>query len=249
MKKLIQTIVLSCLSLSMIAQSVELKNQLYKKRLVKAIDLREKQNKPLYAFNQEMTKMLLQAVKEGNLTAYTSDSLSSTLTIEAFLEKIKIVGFENGDCIDCDSTEMVEDKAYYYEPRDLYQLELAQDWLFDKEKSVLNKENVSITLFVPADHPDNVRGFQVPIATFKFSDLQILWKDNPQAMWYNPFNESAHLNLSDAFRLELYSSYITKVSNPDDAFLSDIYEGKEAIIESGNASMKLMEYESNLWEY
>lgn len=255
MKKLQLVFALSLMTIigSTAQSNVEAKNQHYKKRIVRAIDLRESQNKALFSRNSEITKLFLEAMQKGDLKAYANDSLTSVMDYQQVAQKLHfantVIDFSNDEEImDGDFFSNQSNASYSYEARDLYQLEITQDWLFDKQHSVLNKENVSITLYVPADHPDNVKGYQFPVATFKFSECQQLWKDNPKAIWFNNQNDAAHINLSDAFKLELYHSYLIKVSNADDASIEDQFPGRASIVESLRQDMRLMEYESNLWE-
>ena len=110
----------------------------------------------------------------------------------------------------------------------------------------------SITMFVPADNPSNIKGIQITIASFEYKELvNKLFKDNPNAIWFNPQNDQQHKNLADAFELRLFSSYIEKVSNPSDAYLVDIYGGDQhkGILASQWAAYEIMEYEHNLWEF
>ena len=67
-----------------------LDNQLYKKRLVKAIDLREKQNQPLFAKQSELPSLLMDYVNRGLLTIYKNDSLTSPLKLSEFKEKLNL---------------------------------------------------------------------------------------------------------------------------------------------------------------
>ena len=58
------------------------------------------------------------------------------------------------------------------------------------------------------------------------------------------------LCLADAFDLRLFSSFITKVSNPDNASLEDIYGGpQQGILAAQNAAEQMIEYEYNLWSF
>ncbi len=60
--------------------------QLYKVRVWRNIDLKEKQNKGFFAKNGEITKLIIDAVKSGELTdVYTSDSLTRKFSKEDFL--------------------------------------------------------------------------------------------------------------------------------------------------------------------
>jgi gliding motility associated protien GldN len=235
---------------------------MYKKTIIRALDLREKQNKPLFSKNRELTRLLIDAVQRGDIKAYASDSLydAKTLTIEEFNERIKMPS-EQAE-LSAEELEIMkangEDIAAlgggpsYYFPTDLYQLEIKEDIIFDKQRSRLYYDIHAITMYVPADHPANIRGIQTPIASFEYKELvNKLFKDNPKAIWFNPQNDQQHKNLADAFELRLFSSYIIKVSNPNDAYLVDIYGGdqQKGIMASQWAAFELLEYEHNLWEF
>ena len=67
-------------------------NIMWKKSVLRALDLREKQNQPLFSSGREITKVIIDAVKEGSVIAYSSDSLSDgdRYSVEEFLKKIEI---------------------------------------------------------------------------------------------------------------------------------------------------------------
>ena len=61
--------------------------QHYKVRVWRTIDLHEKQNKGFFPRNGEITRLIVDAVKSGELTdVYMSDSLSSKMSKENFLQ-------------------------------------------------------------------------------------------------------------------------------------------------------------------
>ena len=63
---------------------------LLKKRIWRRVDLNEKQNKPFFAYNNEISKIIIEAVKAGVLTPYTNDSLKTRMSREDFVEKLQI---------------------------------------------------------------------------------------------------------------------------------------------------------------
>lgn len=66
---------------------IPLYEQHYKVRVWRNVDLREKQNKGFFAKNGEITKLIVEAVKSGELTdVYTSDSLTTKMSKEDFLQ-------------------------------------------------------------------------------------------------------------------------------------------------------------------
>src|SRR6187200_922836 len=63
--------------------------QHYKVRVWRNIDLREKQNKGFFAKNGEISKLIIDAVKSGELTdIYKDDSLSGKLSKEDFMGRL-----------------------------------------------------------------------------------------------------------------------------------------------------------------
>ena len=252
---------------------------MWQKSVLRAIDLREKQNEPLMSNGREMPQILIDAVKAGVITAYKSDSLSdgTPLTKEEFLKNIQIPSTEvelteeekefaaNEDSDDDWGDEEGGDEggddeagsddpsgAEYFFAKQLYQMQVKEDMIFDKQRSVMYYDIIGLGMFVPADNPDNIKGIELPIAWFSFKELiEKVFKDNPDAIWYNPYNDAEHRSLADAFELRLFSSYIIKVSNPADEYIVDIYGGNPqvGIMASEWKAYELLEYEHNLWEF
>src|SRR6185503_9271425 len=99
-KKRVVIFVLAILPLAVIAQPEEVQynpnslnpipryEQLYKLRVWRIIDLREKQNKGFFARNGEITKLIMDAAKSGELPeVYMWDSLKQKYTKEGWLER------------------------------------------------------------------------------------------------------------------------------------------------------------------
>jgi hypothetical protein len=90
-----------CISWPLMAQEAEEYNpnslrpihdtdQLYKTRIWRRMDLKEKQNKPFFSTNREITKVIINAVLNGTLYPYTSDSLNQRMSKEQFIENMSI---------------------------------------------------------------------------------------------------------------------------------------------------------------
>lgn len=65
-------------------------DQLYKTRVWRRMDLREKQNKPFFSEDRQITKVIINAVMNGTLYPYTSDSLNTRMSKEQFIENMTI---------------------------------------------------------------------------------------------------------------------------------------------------------------
>lgn len=137
----------------------------------------------------------------------------------------------------------------YYLPTELFILEIQEDVIFDKKRSRMYYDILTIKLIVDASKtPD---GIDRTVAVFSYKELvDKLFKDNPEAIWFNDQNSAEHRNLQTAFDLRLFASRIVKVSNTDNKFIADIYgAGKDQLYGSDWYETKLMEYEHELWEF
>jgi hypothetical protein len=135
-----------------------------------------------------------------------------------------------------------------YFPKELSILEVKEDWIFDRKRSRLYYDIQTVTLILPADK--NPAGLEIPVASFKYKDLDKLFRSDPKKfIWYNPQNQAQHKNLADAFDLRLFYGRIIKVSNPGDRDLMGLYGDKEGLLKSYQTEYELMETEHGLWEY
>jgi Gliding motility associated protein GldN len=135
-----------------------------------------------------------------------------------------------------------------YFPKELSILVIREDAIFDKQRSRLYYDIQSITVIVPANK--TTAGFDKDVASFRYKDLDKLFRSNPNCVWYNEQNEAQHKNMADAFDLRLFHARLTKKGNSKDDDLDTIYGGtKQGLVQSQQLEYKLMEMEHNLWEY
>ena len=236
---------------------------MWKKTLWRRVDLKEKQNKPFFARNREISKIIIEAVERGVLIPYNSDSVndSNVMSREEFVENIQQVDEEideeDGFGFDLDDpfAEEVEEVAagpIFIPKREFSIFEIKEDLYFDRIHSRIYFDIQAITMYLPGDSFYNPAGFEKPIASFRFVDLYNLFKSMPKdAIWYNENNIAQHKNLGDAFLLRLFKGIIVKIANADDIRVSELYarSRKEGIMASFKVEQDLMEWEANLWEY
>lgn len=300
-------------------RAIPVSDQMFRKTIWRAIDLREKQNLPMYSDGKEISRVIIDAVKRGELQAYRSDSVTSTFTAKemsanmsypleapisadagddwgagapaakspkksaavaddgwgaplpsakkpAATKRVAVMGTngkplkKNGKVVY--KTVPVSSVASApppppppttaeYRPKDIYQMELSEEMIFDKKRSRMYHQIKTISLKLPSTLAGNVSGLEKNIATFKYADLVKVFRNNPQtAIWFNAQNDAQHKNLADAFELWLFNSYITKVSNPAGDDLASQYGGeREGLLASQQIAADLVEYEYNLWSF
>jgi Gliding motility associated protein GldN len=135
-----------------------------------------------------------------------------------------------------------------YFAKELSILVIREDAIFDKQRSRLYYDIQSITMIIPANK--TTAGFDKEVASFKYKDLDKLFRSNPNCVWYNEQNEAQHKNMADAFDLRLHHARLVKKGNSKDDDLDSIYGGtRQGLIMSQQLEYELMEKEHNLWEY
>ena len=281
---------------------------MFKKRVWRRMNLKEKQNLSFFAQGRELSSLILDAAKRGIITPYETDTLGTPMSMEKLLENMtdpllaedddegggeegggddwgaaddsggddwgsggddwgsggdewgsEDSGGDDGSGGDGDlgaEEEGGEAEASgpsedeFYLPRQLYVIELQEDAIFDKERSRMYYDILTVKLVVDGtERPD---GVDFDVAVFSYKELtEKLFKDNPEAIWYNPENSAAHLNLQNAFDLRLFASRIVKVGNAEDEHIADIFDSDPVKTLYGSEwwEMKLMQYEHELWSY
>lgn len=248
--------------------------KMYKKTLWRRIDLEEKQNAPFFSRNGELPTIIIDAVKSGLLFPYTNDSANTRMSKETFLENLKYeeeggglteeeiaMGFgadaEDGDDFfgggfdeESEAEEEVIEESNEFPSRDFSICEIKEEMYFDRMRSRMYYDILSLTLYLPAEK--NPALFEKPLASFKYKDLVALFRSMPEdAIWYNLQNTAEHKNMADAFDLRLFSSNLTKYSNPKDDRIVDIYtkSRRDGILASQRLEYELVDFENQLWEF
>ncbi|HEY9886747.1 MAG TPA: gliding motility protein GldN, partial [Vampirovibrionales bacterium] len=149
-----------------------------------------------------------------------------------------------------DEETAVTEVSTQFTVRQLSTLEIIEDMIFDKQRSVLVWDIQAIKIIIPAEN--FTAGVERTVGVFKYKDLVDLFRSNPEQMiWFNPQNSAEHKNLADAFALRLFNARIVKVANPSDNMIIDIYSEspKQGIMASQWIEYQLMEKEHELWSY
>lgn len=259
----------------LVKPEVEESQIMFKKTIWRRMDMNEKQNRPFFSRNGEVSRLLIEAVDEGLLTPYRSDSCINFMPDIVFVSNISVEreknpfvggGFSSGgfDSFDDDSepvSESESDAPTLEEiPAEYFtSLWIKEDLIFDRNRSRMYYYIRSLSIYLPksAGSLYNPGGFEKEIAHFKYEDVVELFRGPyaDRAIYYNAYNPGMHMNLSDAFELRLFRAPIMKISNPEDLDIREIYAEElaadplKAIVIQQQYEYDLMEYESELWEY
>jgi gliding motility associated protien GldN len=239
---------------------------MFKKTLIRRLNLTEKQNKPFNAKNSELSALIIQGAKEGLLQPYMSDSCLRPMPDDEFISSLQYEiqgggddfggGFGGGFGDEAEEESEGDGKNFNdIDPTEFNKLYIKEDLIFDRNRSRMFYYIRSITLGIPAN-PNYEIQFEKRVASFRYEDIIKLLRGpyRDKALWYNEENQGGHINLADALELRLFSAPIIGVSNSQNLDIRQMYSDKiaqdpmNAMVLQQEAEMKLMEYESNLWE-
>ncbi|TSJ81461.1 MAG: gliding motility protein GldN [Candidatus Cardinium sp.] len=190
---------------------------LYAKKVWRDIYLNEKKNGPCFMRGKEISKVIVDGVKNGLLVPYTDDTLTEIMPQPQFLKNLQIPGE------DPSSSTLIHE----FFPKEISILRLAEHVIFNKVTARQEYDIESIQLIVPGrNNPPTY--LDHTIATFKYKDLIDYFNKLPfeSICWYNTANAAESLTWIDAFALRLFGSRIIKVGNVDDATVDELYEKK-----------------------
>jgi len=239
---------------------------MFKKTLIRRLNLTEKQNKPFNAKNSELSALIIQGAKEGLLQPYMSDSCLRPMPDDEFISSLQYEiqggsddfggGFGGGFGDEAEEESEGDGKNFNdIDPTEFNKLYIKEDLIFDRNRSRMFYYIRSITVSIPVN-PNYDITFEKPVASFRYEDIIKLLRGpyRDKALWYNEENQGGHINLADALELRLFSAPIVGVSNSQNLDIRQMYSDKiaqdpmNAMVLQQEAEMKLMEYESNLWE-
>ena len=225
-------------------------------RIWRKLDLREKINHPLYypiepiKNRRSLTQVILEAVREGSLTAYDplDDEFTMTLTkaeIERKLSFIDTQYIENPEPpYDLQMTVIEEE----FQPKNVKEFRLKEDWFFDRQKSVLEVRIIGIQPV--ADNIDRttgeVRGKE-PMFWVYFPETRNIFAS---AEVFNRQNDAERRTLEDIFWKRMFGSYVYKEKNVYDRQISDyMLNGIDQLLEAERIKEEIFILEHDLWEY
>mgnify|MGYP000014686473 CR=1 FL=1 len=225
-------------------------------RIWRKLDLREKINHPLYyptepiKNRRSLTQVIIEAVREGSLTAYDplDDEFTMTLTkaeIERKLSFIDTQYIESPDPpYDLQMTVIEED----FDPATVKEFRLKEDWFFDRQKSILDVRIIGIQPVADNIYrtTGEIRGKE-PMFWVYFPEARNIFAS---AEVFNRQNDAERRTLEDIFWKRMFGSYIYKEKNVYDRQISDyMLNGIDQLLEAEAIKEEIFILEHDLWEY
>ena len=231
---------------------------MYKKRVWRVIDLREKINLNLYyptspiKDRMSLIDLLLNGIANEGVTAYNTDDdrftqpMSRTQIDNVFdaVEKSQNYTDENGD----EQTVMIKGEINSSEVKQYW---LKEDWFFDRKHSTMNVRILGICpirFYVKdGDEGEDAEMRKTMAFWIYFPEVRRILANHEV---FNNGNDAERRTFDDIFFKRYFNSYIIKISNVyDDRSISDYSLGIQSLLESERLKKEITDYEQDLWEY
>jgi gliding motility associated protien GldN len=233
---------------------------MWQKRVWRLIDVREKINLQLYyptsptATRKSLWDVLNVKLQAGEIKAYSFNiiDMDDSWSLELTQKEIKGSVFsidtnatdENGNHkAGGDTTKITSESIKDYE--------LKEDWLFDKERSILDcrilglcPRRAKINENTHAEDPS-----AAPVAMFwlYFPDLRGFLQTQPV---FNTHNDAERRTLDDILMKRQFSSHIIQESNVYDRSIAAYYtNGLDALLEGERIHKDIAGIEHDMWQY
>jgi len=230
---------------------------MYSKRIWRTLDLREKINHPIYYPEEEIDNRLSlfnviknSLLKDGSITAYDPGiELDDEFKVPFGSAELKSLFFKK-------DTQWVEDPdtGEYMEIYQDIELEstsvkkywMKEDWFFDRQRSVMDVRIIGLAPMVENVGEDGeIRG-ETPIFWLYFPECRYVFAN---AEVFNRQNDAERRTFEDIFWKRMFSSYIHKVSNVYDRYISQHKKSIDALLESDRIKDELFKIEHDLWSF
>ena len=226
---------------------------MWSKRIWREIDFRQKFNQKLYYPIEtqqnwkSFTVTILDAVKEGEITAYDINNTDELLIPITYNEVV-------GRQIDTSYTTMRRPYPPYdeydtviftsFDPTKIMRLRIKEDWYFDKQRSQMMVRILDMCPVIIKER--NGEEGTEPLFWFSYAEARPTLANS---FVFNADNSAMRLSFDEVFIKRLFDSYIYKEQNVFDRRISQYATGVDALLESKRIKDEMFDFEQFLWEY
>lgn len=229
---------------------------MWKKRVWREIDTREKQNMPFRYSGDDQSgggyfiEILIDAIKKGKIKAYSTfdDRFTNALTKEQIMEKMvgKPETLEVVDPLTDQITRQITNRDF--DPNKVTKYRIKEDWIMDRNLGRMVVRIIGIAPIVDVTDPST--------GLYRTS-TPLLWIYYPEARpvlaqyeVFNPQNDVHRMTWDDFMEGRYWSGRIIQTSNPfGDNFTNLGYNNMEALYQGQQTQQQIMDKEHDMWSY
>lgn len=239
----------------------------FRAKVWRVIDTREKlnsvfRNPSIYNGNNELFLSILYNAITDSISylddpskrpvAFKDERFSEPFTMQEFQQKFS-GGLDTSNKFDLDGNVVAKVIKQRPFPVDsVYQFQIKEEWIFDKESSRLFVRIVGIAPMMKTylSNGEAVSDQAYPMFWVYYPDIRPVLS---KRLVYNGKNLGARMSWDDLFQSRMFGSFIVKSSfdNPYDLPLSAIYPNNTLfrLLEGDRIRDKIFNYEQSLWAY
>jgi gliding motility associated protien GldN len=220
---------------------------LWRKRIWRVIDVREKMNLPFIYPEAPFFTILMKGIQDTLIRAYKTENDKFHYKLSP--TEVKAIGNRVDTIVTVDpityETKM-KIVTSTINPEDIKRYRIKEEWFFDKQYSTLKVRILGISpLKDVMDDAGNFL-FELPLFWVRYPDCREylgrhrVFVDN---------NDASPMSWEDLFEIRRFSSYVFKESNVHDRKLQQYLQGIDILLEGEKIKQDIFNYEHDLWSY
>ncbi len=241
---------------------------MWKKKLWRMLDLRQKINLPLYYPTEPLDNryslidLILYGVENESMTVYDADAddqFTTQITLDGinsnFGVKVDTTWVEDLETGEMKPKVVINERRTYEVMRYL----MKEIWYFDKQRSMLQVRILGlcpIRMYEKETGSDDL-GMDDNSGEKDLTMRQILWVYYPAFrnifathVVFNTKNDAERRTFEDIFSMRRFNSYIFEETNVyDNRLIQQYTKGLDSILESNKVQNWIRNWEHDLWEY
>lgn len=223
----------------------------FSKRVWREMDLRDSINLVFASPKARLMDVLLDAIKEGELTAYDPTPTKADPTGDRFMKRYTSAQ-AIGRLVDSVLVPQFDDEGYQtgsammpgeFNTDSVTRFRIKEDWFFDRQRSVFEPRIIGLAPLM-----------KINMGGVSLDEQPAFWIYFPEARHIlvnkevvDPVNDALGISFDDLFTRRMFTSTVIKESNPQELRIKDYMQGDEIAKEAQKIEDKMVAYDNSLW--